>query len=188
MDSNEKILKAKERVIEAIAKNMDLYGVTPSVGRLYGTMYFHDKPMTLDEMKESLQMSKTSMSTSIKALMDLNCVEKIWKKGERKDLYLANDDWQQIFIDYFSIQWRKAIIHNLDSLQKSKTELLAVIEEVRTASNLPLSTTIDDAEVISEGTEVIADATFALDKIELAINYYRWLSSVISKLESKELL
>jgi DNA-binding transcriptional regulator GbsR (MarR family) len=181
MDSNEKIIKAQERVIEAIANNMDLYGVTPSIGRLFGTMYFHDKPMTLDEMKESLQMSKTSMSTSIKTLTDLNCVEKIWKKGERKDLYLANEDWQQIFIDYFSIQWRKAIIHNLDSLQKSKAELIAIIDDASKASDLPLTTATDN-------DTIIVNATFTLDKIELAINYYKWLSSFINKLEAKEFI
>ena len=50
-----------ERYIQVIAKNMNLYGITPSVGRLYGTLYFAEEPMTLDQMRDALLMSKTSM-------------------------------------------------------------------------------------------------------------------------------
>ena len=167
MESKERIARAKERVIESIAINMDLYGVAPSVGRLYGTIFFYGSPMTLDDMKESLQMSKTSMSTGIKTLMDLNCVEKVWKKGARKDLYQAKDDWQQIFLDYFSIQWRKAVHTNLEALQKSKSELLSLLSE-------------------KISLEDIKEAEDALKKIDFAINYYTWLNTVINALEHKE--
>lgn len=81
----ERILeKAQERVIETLARNMDLYGITMSTGLLYGTLLFQDKSMTLDEMGEALGMSKTSMSTGVRTLMDLNMVEKIWKKERER--------------------------------------------------------------------------------------------------------
>ncbi len=35
-----RIEKSRQRVIESIGKNMDLYGVTISVGYLYGNMFF----------------------------------------------------------------------------------------------------------------------------------------------------
>lgn len=71
-------------MIETLARNMDLYGITMSTGLLYGTLLFQDKSMTLDEMGEALGMSKTSMSTGVRTLMDLNMVEKIWKKERAK--------------------------------------------------------------------------------------------------------
>lgn len=80
----ERLDKARERVIETISQNMNLYGITPSVGRLYGLLYFQAVPMTLDEMKEELGMSKTSMSTSVRNLLELKMVEKVWRKGSRK--------------------------------------------------------------------------------------------------------
>ena len=69
MDGKETLDKARERIIETIAQNIHLYGLTPSAGRQYGTMFFHDEPMTLDDMTEELGMSKTSMSTSVRALV-----------------------------------------------------------------------------------------------------------------------
>ena len=61
------ILAAKNEVIGAISETMDLYGVTPSAGTLYATLYLSDQ-MNLDEMREELEMSKPSMSTSVRKL------------------------------------------------------------------------------------------------------------------------
>ena len=77
LEGKDQLDRARERVIEAIAQNMNLYGVTPSIGRLYGMMFFHNEPLTLDEMKEELGMSKTSMSTSVRTLLDLKMVDKL---------------------------------------------------------------------------------------------------------------
>ena len=73
-----------ERFIQTIARNMNLYGINPSVGPLYGVLYFAENPMTLDDMREALSMSKTSMSTGVRILSDMKMVESIHKKGVRK--------------------------------------------------------------------------------------------------------
>lgn len=96
----ETLQKIRKRVIEAIGKNMDLYGVTLSTGHLYGLLFFADHPMTLDDMGREMEMSKTSMSTSMRTLLDLKMVNKVWNKGSRKDLYEVEMDWHQTFADF----------------------------------------------------------------------------------------
>ena len=54
MDDHEKIDKARERIIETIAQNIHLYGLVPSAGRQFGTMFFQNEPLTLDDMTEKL--------------------------------------------------------------------------------------------------------------------------------------
>ncbi|EOR27014.1 transcriptional regulator [Niallia nealsonii AAU1] len=103
MTDREQLNIARERVIDSVAQNMDLYGVTESIGRLYGMLLFQQNPMTLDEMKEELGMSKTSMSTSVRTLLELKMVDKVWRKGVRKDLYSAEEDWYQTFIDFLRL-------------------------------------------------------------------------------------
>ena len=99
----ERLEKARERIIESIAQNIHLYGLTPSAGRQYGTMFFHNEPLTLDDMTEELGMSKTSMSTSVRALSDLKLVERAWKRGVRKDLISSE---QTIGIKVLSIYFQ----------------------------------------------------------------------------------
>ncbi|MTT32937.1 GbsR/MarR family transcriptional regulator [Terrilactibacillus sp. BCM23-1] len=168
LDKKTLMESARERVIETISHNMYLYGVTPSIGRLYGTLFFNDKPMTLDEMKEELKMSKTSMSTSVRTLTDLNMVEKVWKKGIRKDLYEAKKDWYQIFIDFFSNEWRKVISLNVKAINQSMRELKTVLEE---------DLTIDEKETVLHD----------LEKFNYAIEYYKWLNQLFDYFESNQI-
>ncbi|MDQ0484641.1 GbsR/MarR family transcriptional regulator [Guptibacillus hwajinpoensis] len=165
---DEKLENARERVIESISKNMDIYSVTPSVGRLYGAMFFEKEPMTLDEMKDKLQMSKTSMSTGVRTLIDLNMIEKVWRKGERKDLYEVKSDWYQTFTDFFCIHWRKGIEMNRDACKESITELMEVLED-----NIPHEKRITAQE--------------DLDRMSYALGYYEWLNKVVDLFESREI-
>ena len=64
-----KLEAAKDLVINSIGQTMDLYGTNRSVGNLFGTMVFEGS-MTLDEMREHLQMSKPSMSAGVKKLQE----------------------------------------------------------------------------------------------------------------------
>ncbi len=169
MTDREQLDIARERVIDSVAQNMDLYGVTESIGRLYGMLLFQQNPMTLDEMKEELGMSKTSMSTSVRTLLELKMVDKVWRKGVRKDLYKAEEDWYQSFIDFFTIKWRLAITENVYAIEKSINELKVLI----------------DKDGISE--DVVIDAKNDLEKLNYAINYYDWLDRFVDSLESHEI-
>lgn len=164
-----RIQKSRQRVIESIGKNMDLYGVTLSIGHLYGHMYFYNHPVTLDEMGETMGMSKTSMSTGMRTLMDLKMVNKVWEKGARKDLYEVDPDWYQNFTDYFSVKWRKAVELNANALKKSLLELSNLRKEY-------------DGD---EKLEAVLKSD--IDKINEALNYYRWLHRLIDSFESGEI-
>ncbi|OEH85245.1 transcriptional regulator [Desulfuribacillus stibiiarsenatis] len=157
-------------VIEALAQNMNLYGITQSAGRLYGLLFFANKPLTLDEMKEELGMSKTSMSVSVRSLLDLNMVEKVWVKGERKDLYTIKEDWYQCFFDYFTIKWRAAIMMNSSTMEKSIAKLKQLIDDPNTSE------------------EIRESAMGDLKKLEERLNYYDWQDRLIDSFETQEIL
>jgi len=163
------IQKARKRVIESIGKNMDLYGITQSIGHLYGLLFFQNPPMTLDKMGEAMEMSKTSMSTGVRTLVDLKMVNKVWEKGSRKDLYEVELDWFQTFADFFSLKWRKALEINLSALRKSRNELRSLCEQ-----------SPDDAAL-----QAVLQPD--LDKIDEAIRYYMWLDRLIDAFESGEI-
>lgn len=169
VDSKQQLDLAKERVIDTIAHNMNLYGITDSVGRLFGLLFFSQNPMTLDEMKDELGMSKTSMSTSVRNLMDLKMVDKVWKKGVRKDLYQAEEDWYQTFIDLFTVKWRPAILMNVSSIEKSLKDL----------NNLVMRDDVD--------SEIREEAKQMIEKLHACSDYYRWLNRLVDSFESHEI-
>lgn len=164
----DKLEQVREKVIHSIAQNMDLYGITSSIGRLYGTMFFQHQAMTLDEMRDALGMSKTSMSTGVRALLEINMVQKTWKKGVRKDLYTVEDDWYKSFIDLFTTKWRKGIEMNEEQINEAKQDL----------DQLALNTQDDKLKMVVEQD---------LEKLKHAMEYYNWLERLVKSFESGEI-
>lgn len=160
----EKLDKARERMITEIAGNIHLYDLTNSVGRLYGNIFFAEKPMTLDEMSESLGMSKTSMSTGVRALSEANMVEKTWRKGVRKDLYQTDPDWYKSFSTVFIKRWSEATEMNHKAICETKSVLQELLH--------------------SEDPVIQQSASIDMEKVLAAEDYYAWLQEVIALFET----
>jgi len=167
----DRIRSIRQRVIETIGSNMDLYGITLSIGHMYGHMYFHNEPVTLDEMGGVMGMSKTSMSTGMRTLIDLKMVHKVLGKGSRKDLYVVENDWHQTFVDYFSIQWRKSIEMNMSSINKALREVEKLKREAQDTQDAALSAVAEHDE----------------KKLSEARKYYLWLGRLIDSFESGDI-
>lgn len=157
-----------EKFIQVIAKNMSLYGVTPSIGRLYGVLYFAEDPMTLDEMRDALEMSKTSMSTGVRALSDMKMVEPAFKRGVRKDLYKSEEDWYKSFTTLFGSRWR----HHTETNIEEAEETIDKLEKIAGKA---------EDEQLKE--KIYSD----IERLRYAQNYYRWLMEFIRVVESGEI-
>ncbi|SDJ88816.1 GbsR/MarR family transcriptional regulator [Sediminibacillus albus] len=120
-----------ELITTEFAKTVEMFGLTPSEARLFAILYLEGEPMTLDEMGEALGKSKTSMSTGIRSLLELNLVERVWKKGERKDLYRADENLYKKFMNAFIHKWMDATNRQKHSLEQIETVLS------QNGSNLP---------------------------------------------------
>lgn len=166
----EEILKEAENlVVDAISETMDLYGVTPSVGRLYGILYFKQEPLTLDEMSQELGMSKPSMSTGIRALQQIHYVHKVWQKGVRKDLYLAEKDFFKTFTSFFGNMWSREIAVNMEATERATEILTELVQD----PNVPVW--------------IHEKAKADLEQMNQSRQYYEWLKKVVQLFESKEI-
>ncbi|MBB5173247.1 GbsR/MarR family transcriptional regulator [Texcoconibacillus texcoconensis] len=161
----EKYEETKDQFIQNIAKNMNLYEITPSIGRLYGTLYFSDDPMTLDDMRDSLGMSKTSMSNGVRTLLDMKMVEPVFRRGVRKDLYRTEDDWYKSFTALFSREWKQSAETNIEETNEAKDELLRLYEK-------------------TDDTSLRERIENDLKRLDYAEEYYDWLLRFVSSVES----
>ncbi|MGM0786028.1 MAG: GbsR/MarR family transcriptional regulator [Pseudomonadota bacterium] len=97
---SQRLEESRDVMISALAQSMVAYGVTPSVGRIYAVLYFATAPLTLDDIKDEVAMSKASVSTGVRELIDTGMVVKVWKKGDRKDHYIAEKDFFTNFLSF----------------------------------------------------------------------------------------
>jgi len=152
-------------MIDAIAQTMDLYGSNYSFGQLYGIMLFEDRPMTLEEMKDIMNMSKSNMSYGVRSLISSKMVTKLDEKRERKDLYAAETDFFQAFKNFFTLKLQREIDVMMETLEAAIPEF----EEFTKASN----TSEEDREYCLKD----------LSKLQHAVQYYNWLQQFVDELQ-----
>lgn len=165
----EALIEAESIVVDAISETMDLYGVTPSIGRLFGILYFKHEPLTLDEMSNELGMSKPSMSTGIRALQQIDFVHKVWQKGVRKDLYVAEKDFFKTFTSFFTKKWSREIAIDQEGIEKATEILIELVQD----PNAPVW--------------IHEKAKANLEQLNQARKYYEWLKQVVQLFERKDI-
>ncbi|WP_342599831.1 winged helix DNA-binding protein [Psychrobacillus sp. FSL H8-0483] len=159
-----RIAELRNHIIDAIAQTMDLYGANYSFGKLYGFMFFEDKPMTLEDMKEYMNMSKSNMSYAIRSLLESRMVTKLEEKKDRKDLYVAETDFFQTFRVFFTMKLQREIDVMLGAINEVLPEL----------SEIVLSKDLSD----EERQELLRD----LNKLRHGVEYYTWLQQFVNNL------
>lgn len=155
----------RKKVIESIATTMDLYGVNHSFGQLYGIMYFEDRPMTLEEMKDYMNMSKSNMSYAVRSLTESQMIYKLDEKRDRKDQYVAETDFFRTFRNFFGAKLQREVDVMLASIREVTPELSEIV--------LSEETSADERE------EALRD----LHKMRHAEQYYVWLQRFVDRLQ-----
>lgn len=95
------------------------WGVNTSVARIHALLLVTDRPWSLDDIAERLQMSKGNASMSLKELRSWKVVRREIRPGDRREYYLCEPSaWQMLF----SI-----------ARERKRREFDPLVESVRTA-------------------------------------------------------
>jgi HTH-type transcriptional regulator, glycine betaine synthesis regulator len=75
-------------------------------GRIFALLYLEDHPLSLDEIAEALQQSKSNISTNIRGLVEWHLVRRVAVPGSRKDHYQAADDFWRVMQEIMERRFR----------------------------------------------------------------------------------
>ena len=114
-----------ERFVEKAGLLWENDGLPRIAGRIYGLILITEEPLSLDEIADSLGVSKASVSTDTRLLERMGFVERVSKPGDRKDYYQHTE---RSFERAIAERIRR--MHELESLIESG-RALAVARGVR---------------------------------------------------------
>ena len=119
---------ATERFIEQVGLNAEADGLSRIAGRLFGALVLSDGPRSLDELAEQLGVSKASVSTDARRLLERGVVQRIGMPGDRKDYYQLAPDFLVRVIRHRVSRWRA--LHDLATeLRAASPNQSAVVRE-----------------------------------------------------------
>jgi DNA-binding transcriptional regulator GbsR (MarR family) len=73
--------------IERMGLTFERMGLARTFGRLFGLLMVADRPLSLDDMVERLDVSKASVSTNARACEESGLARRVGVRGDRKDYY-----------------------------------------------------------------------------------------------------
>jgi DNA-binding transcriptional regulator GbsR (MarR family) len=125
----------EQHFAEEVGLFFEQVGLSRTDGRILGWLLVADPPdQTMMDIVEALQVSKSSVSTSTRALIQFGMVERVSKPGERRDYYrLRPNLWiylMQLRLDQ-SRSFRNLAERGLDLLQDAPPERRQHLEEMR---------------------------------------------------------
>ena len=87
----------KQAFILKIGELGNLFGFSHMLGHIYGLLFITAKELSLDDIKDALEISKATVSLNIRELLKWGAVKRVWKTGTRKDYYEAEADFMKLF-------------------------------------------------------------------------------------------
>jgi len=87
---------AKWEMVEAGGRTAQSFGLNRLFGQIYILLYLSGDPLSLDAIAEQLGVSKASVSIACRQLESWGAVHRTWVKGDRRDYYLAETDFNRI--------------------------------------------------------------------------------------------
>ncbi len=122
MSCNMSEVSPEEKVIRAMERAADLYGLNESYARMYGTLYFSGE-MTLDEISDETELSKSTVSRGMNALEDLYLVHSRKKEGYGKTkFYTAEEDLEEAMMKLVENEASREIEIMTEALDEAEEE------------------------------------------------------------------
>lgn len=86
------IAPALQRFIVHWGEMGDLWGVNRSVSQIHALLFISERPLSAEEIAETLNLARSNVSNSVKELVSWGLVRRVQMLGDRRDYYEAESD------------------------------------------------------------------------------------------------
>jgi DNA-binding transcriptional regulator GbsR (MarR family) len=92
-----KLPPAVERFVLHWGEMGAVWGTNRSVGQIHALLYLSDKPLTAEELADTLGLARSNVSNSLKELLGWNLIRRVHVMGDRRDHFAAETDlWEMV--------------------------------------------------------------------------------------------
>jgi DNA-binding transcriptional regulator GbsR (MarR family) len=97
-DSRKPLPIAIERFVLHWGELGGQWGVNRSVSQIHALLFLSEKPMTAEDIADTLGLARSNVSNSIKELLGWNLIRRVPIRGDRRDHFEAETDIWEVFL------------------------------------------------------------------------------------------
>jgi len=138
------------RFIEDIAILLEADGLPPIAARLFALLLLSDLPQSLDDLADQLGVSKASVSTDARRLLERGIVDRVARAGDRRDYYELSPDFFARIIEARASRWRRMqllaneVRDQVGDLPDAVAKRIDAIDDVEASVIAPLEQALAD--------------------------------------------
>src|SRR5436305_9159488 len=107
MDTPKTLGQSRAIFIEGMGAASATSGVLSQLqGRIFAVLFLEDHPLSLDDIAEALQLSKSNISINIRGLVEWHLVRRVSVPNSRKDHYEAASDFWRVMQELMERRFR----------------------------------------------------------------------------------
>jgi DNA-binding transcriptional regulator GbsR (MarR family) len=103
--------------IERMGLTAESDGLSRIAGRLFAALILDSEPRSLDDLADQLAVSKASVSTEARRLVERGVAERVTRPGDRRDYYVLAPDFLVQIIRFRVSRWAKlrGLVHEMQT-------------------------------------------------------------------------
>jgi DNA-binding transcriptional regulator GbsR (MarR family) len=98
IDNRKQLPLAIERFVLHWGEMGGQWGVNRSVSQIHALLYLSERPLTADDIADTLGLARSNVSNSIKELLGWNLIRRVPIRGDRRDHFEAETDIWEVFL------------------------------------------------------------------------------------------
>lgn len=91
------IKEAQDRFVAVWGQMGSAWGISRTMAEVHALLFITSEPLCTDDIMERLQISRGNASMSMRALLDWGIVERVHRRGDRKEYFKAEGDVWAMF-------------------------------------------------------------------------------------------
>jgi DNA-binding transcriptional regulator GbsR (MarR family) len=116
-DKSAKMPETVERFVLHWGDMGSQWGVNRSVAQIHALLYLAERPLTAEEIAETLGLARSNVSNSIRELMAWDLIRRVPVKGDRRDHFEAETDLWEISMRIAAVRKEREIDPAIDALK-----------------------------------------------------------------------
>ncbi|MBL8886014.1 MAG: ArsR family transcriptional regulator [Phycisphaerales bacterium] len=89
--------EAQDRFVAVWGQMGSAWGISRTMAEVHALLYITGEPLCTDDIMERLRISRGNASMSMRALLDWGIVERVHRRGDRKEYFKAESDVWAMF-------------------------------------------------------------------------------------------
>jgi DNA-binding transcriptional regulator GbsR (MarR family) len=122
----EKLNAVEVDMIDIFVRIARLFGVSKSVGEIYGLLFVSTAPVPLDYIRAKLNLSSGSASQGLRLLRTLGAVHATYVPGDRRDHFLAETGLRKITTGFL----REKVVPDLMVHEEQLERLTSLLDDL----------------------------------------------------------